>query len=127
MYKHCNCGCNCNNNCNTNNIYNFNDDLLENNSCSNINSFNIDFYNDDCACGFDEECNGFPENPMLAQSYVPMQTLNKTFTPCAALRMGTIFPELVSPYYPGLSIEQINYIKANNETKEGCNSCQNMM
>lgn len=122
MCRFCNCH-NHNNNGNTSNsLYKFNDDLIQNNSCSNINSNNDDYYNSDCSCGFDEENNGLPENPMLAQSYVPIQTLNKTFTPCAGLRMGTIFPELVSPYYPGLSIEQINYIEANNEIKEGCNS-----
>ena len=37
---------------------------------------------------------------MLAQSYVPWQTMDKTFKPCVGLKMGTIFPELVSPYVP---------------------------
>lgn len=121
------CNCKCSNNYHSNkSMYHFNEDLLENNSCTNMNNC-PDYFNSDCECGFDEEYSGFPENPMLAQSYVPVQRMNKTFTPCASLRMGTIFPELVSPYYPGLSIEQINYIRDNNEIKEGCNSCQNMM
>lgn len=124
MYRRCNCSCN--NNSNNNSLYNFNDDLINSSSCTNINSYN-DYYNDDCSCGFDEDYNVFPNNPMFGQSYVPIQNMNKTFTPCAALKMGTLFPELVSPYYPGLSIEQINYIKDNNSIKEGCNSCQNQM
>ncbi len=74
-----------------------------------------------CGCGFDEDQNLFPDNPMLAQSYVPMQYLDKTFTPCCGLKMGTIFPELVSPYRPGQSMEEIAYLKARNEIGEGCN------
>ena len=56
---------------------------------------------DSCECGFDEENYVFPENPMLAQSYVPWQIINKTFVPSVGLKMGTIFPELVSPYMQG--------------------------
>lgn len=74
-----------------------------------------------CGCGFDEGTNVFPDNPMLAQSYVPIQYMDKTFTPCCGLKMGTIFPELVSPYSPGQSMEEIAYLKARNEIGEGCN------
>lgn len=74
-----------------------------------------------CECGFDEETNLFPNNPMLAQSYVPIQYMDKTFTPYCGLKMGTIFPELVSPYRPGQSMEEIAYLKARNEIGEGCN------
>lgn len=74
-----------------------------------------------CECGFDEEYNVFPSNPMLAQSYVPIQRLNKTFTPCCGLKNGTIFPELVSPYEPGQSMQFINYLKCRNDIGEGCN------
>ena len=77
--------------------------------------------NNGCGCGFDEQMNLFPENPMLAQSYVPIQYLDKTFTPRCGLKMGTIFPELVSPYSPGQSMEEIAYLKARNEIGEGCN------
>ena len=88
---------------------------------------NADFYtekkHDACECGFNEEDSMFPQNPMLAQSYVPIQTLNKTFTPCVGLKMGTIYPELVSPYVPCQSIEEIAFIKAMNTVKEGCNKC----
>ena len=77
--------------------------------------------NNGCGCGFDEDMSLFPENPMLAQSYVPIQYMDKTFTPHCGLKMGTIFPELVSPYSPGQSMEEIAYLKAKNEIGEGCN------
>ena len=76
-----------------------------------------------CECGFDEEESAFPSNPMLAQSYVPIQQMNKTFTPCCGLKMGTIFPELVSPYAHGQSMAEINYLRNANEIGEGCNQC----
>ena len=61
----------------------------------------------------------FPENPMLAQSYVPIQYMDKTFKPSVGLKMGTIFPELVSPYFPGQSMEEINFIEKTNEIERG--------
>ncbi len=76
---------------------------------------------DVCECGFDEEDNLFPSNPMFAQSYVPWQTMDKTFTPCVGLKMGTIFPELVSPYMPGQSMEEIEFIRRTNKIGKGCN------
>ena len=42
-------------------------------------------------------------------------------TPCCGLKMGTIFPELVSPYRPGQSMEFNDYLRARNEIGEGCN------
>ena len=79
--------------------------------------------NDDCSCGFDNEYNPFPENPVLAQSYVPWQIMDKTFKPRVGLKMGTIYPELVRPYMPGQSMAEIAYIEATNEIREGCNKC----
>ncbi len=78
-----------------------------------------------CECGFDEEyeMGVFPENPMLAQSYVPWQFMDKTFKPCAGLKMGTIFPELVSPYMPCQSMRTNEFIEATNKIGEGCNKC----
>lgn len=77
-----------------------------------------------CACGFDEEpvSNMFPSNPMLGQSYVPLQEMDRTFTPCCGLKMGTIFPELVSPYMPGQSMAENDYLRRTNEIGEGCNA-----
>ena len=77
-----------------------------------------------CECGFEEEDMLFPTNPMLAQSYVPFQYMDQTFKPCVGLRNGTIFPELVSPYSPGQSMEEIAFIEKTNKIGEGCNSCQ---
>ena len=96
-------------------------DIIEN-QCIEVNSYG-DMSND-CECGFEEEYDVFPENPMLAQSYVPYQYMNKTFKPCVGLKMGTIFPELVSPYVPGQSMEEIRMIENMNEIGKGCNKCQ---
>lgn len=79
--------------------------------------------NKSCDCGFEQGESVFPQNPTLAQSYVPIQKMDKTFTPCVGLKMGTIFPELVSPYYPCQSVEEIAFIKAMNTIGEGCNKC----
>ena len=82
---------------------------------------NDTYMKDECECGFNEENNVFPENPMLAQSYVPLQTMDRTFVPSVGLKMGTIFPELVSPYMPGDSMKFIEYIRNSNKIGEGCN------
>jgi len=50
--------------------------------------------------------------------------MDKTFKPCVGLKMGTIFPELVSPYMPGQSMKEIEYLEETNKIGEGCNSCQ---
>ena len=90
--------------------------------CQNTNSYCKEYDNDECECGFDEEVGVFPTNPMLGQSYVPIQYMDRTFKPAVGLRMGTIFPELVSPYVAGQSMEEIAYIEATNQIGEGCNS-----
>ena len=114
-YRSCCC---CNNN--NNNTANLND-LIEDSSCNNSTVNNC--YEDDiCDCGFDES-NVFPSNPMYGQSYVPIQTMDKTLIPEAGLRMGTLFPELVSPYCPCQSIDEIEFLKASNTIGEGCNEC----
>ena len=77
---------------------------------------------DNCLCGFDDDgYNVFPENPMYGQSYVPIQYLDKIFKPEIGLKNGTIFPELVSPYCPNQSLQEIEYLKKNNSIGEGCN------
>ena len=101
------CRCRMDNNMNANmNIYNSNNMMR-----------NIDM----CECGFDDD-SPFPENYMYGQSYVPIQNMDTTFKPDVGLRMGTIFPELVSPYTAGQSLEEINFLRDSNEIKEGCNS-----
>ena len=94
--------------------------------CDNVmdNCCNYNDYDDCCECGYeDANCCGdiFPVSPMFAQSYVPTQRMDKTFKPCVGLQKGTIFPELVDPYYPCQSIDFINYIKKTNKIGEGCN------
>ena len=106
--------------CFNNNQENYNKDLFED-VCDNVENYTTPC--NKCECGFDEEESVFPSNPMLSQSYVPFQTMDKTFTPCVGLRMGTIFPELVSPYRPNQSVEEIAFIEATNEIGEGCNKC----
>lgn len=88
--------------------------------CKNVTN-NDKSYNSNCSCGFDEEDDGFPNNPMYAQSYVPVQEMNNTYMPCSGLDKGTIFPELVSEYCPGQSMAEIQYIMDMNTIKEGCN------
>ena len=91
--------------------------------CNNICN-DTDNYNTNCSCGFDDDDNYddvFPSNPMFGQSYVPVQTLNETYMPCSGLERGTIFPELVSPYCPGMSMAEIQYLADTNMIKEGCN------
>lgn len=113
-YTHCR-ACGCNNIVNNNN----NQDLIDD-TCNYIQN-TMALHENNCECGFDEEDNLFPTNPMFAQSYVPWQTMDKTFTPCVGLKMGTIFPELVSPYMPGQSMEEIEFIRNANTIGKGCN------
>ena len=101
---------------------NYENNMLET-SCNTVSNNYSDNDDNSCDCGFNGKENVFPENPTLGQSYVPIQTLDKTFMPCVGLKMGTIFPELVMPYSPGQSIEENAFIKELNTVKEGCNKC----
>ena len=113
--RHC---CKCNNTSNTTTDCD-NDPIESISPCMNM----CHTHEMNCNCGFDMDDNNsvFPSNPMLAQSYVPVQQMNKVFTPEVGLKMGTIFPELVSPYSPGQSIRDIEYLKSTNTIVEGCN------
>lgn len=110
--------CYCMNNNYSQNSCELKNDIMEN-KCENIISYEENI--NSCDCGFGEELSVFPENPMLAQSYVPIQYMDRTFKPAVGLKMGTIFPELVSPYVPCQSMEEINYIAMTNEIGKGCN------
>lgn len=79
----------------------------------------IDIY-DSCECGFSDYDGMFPTNPTFGQAYVPIQYMDKTFKPAIGLEMGTIFPELVSPYTPCQSMEEIEYLRTINP-KGVCN------
>ncbi|CCY99806.1 unknown [Clostridium sp. CAG:793] len=63
-----------------------------------------------CDCGFNDPAI-FPDNFMYGQSYVPIQYMNDTFKPDIGLRMGSIFPELISPYEAGDSMQEIEYLR----------------
>lgn len=104
------CRCNMNNDNNTNNC-----------NMNNVNTINLSDFERNCECGFDDN-SPFPDNYMYGQSYVPLQHMTTTFKADVGLRMGTIFPELVSPYSAGQSLEEDNFLRCSNDIKEGCNS-----
>lgn len=109
--------------CMNNNQHCQNKDMIEKACNSNKCNCPTMGYNQNCSCGFDEdEMDVFPENPMLAQSYVPIQYMDETFKPCAGLDNGTIFPELVSPYKPGDSMRENEFLRRTNTIGEGCNA-----
>ena len=116
MYRRqCCCG---RNSCGCNEYENNEMELVPANMFMNIND---NYSNDMCECGFKNSYNGLPENPILAQAYVPIQQMGRVFTPETGLRMGTIFPELVRPYMPNQSMEEKAFIEAANMVKGGCN------
>lgn len=41
------------------------------------------------------------DNQVVAMAYVPWQRWDKTYEPCRALSIGTIFPELNKPFEGG--------------------------
>lgn len=99
---------------------NKNDIIDPRQSCAMVN--NNQNQSNNCACGFNiDETSVFPSNPMYGQSYVPIQQMKKVFNPETGLKMGTIYPELVSPYSPCQSIREIEFLKSSNEIGEGCN------
>ena len=69
-----------------------------------------DNMDDKCSCGFNDP-SVFPENYMYGQSYVPIQYINTTFKPNVALKMGSLYPELVSPYEPCQGMAEIEYLR----------------
>lgn len=87
----CNSRCCCRN-CNSN--------CMNNNTCSNM-------FSNTC-----QNTNVFPENYLYGHAYTPIQTLNNTYNPEIGLQNGSIFPELVSPYSPGQSIDFIEFLRS---------------
>lgn len=111
MYNRCKCQNNhCCNSKNTDTITEINDS----NKCD-----------EKCKCGFESDPTVFPENYMYGQSYVPIQYLDKVFKPEVGLKMGTIFPELVSPYSPGQSMEENEYIRNKTRNEGKCSQIMN--
>ena len=105
-----NCRCrSCSRNCNSrnNNFNNMNTNLYTqmNNTSSNSNSSS-------CGSSMCANNNVFPENYLYGYAYTPNQCMNRTFTPESGLQNGTIFPELVSSYSPGQSIDFIEFLRS---------------
>ena len=117
----CNCRCR-KHSCLYNNMHK-DDNCMYETICNKTACNDNNGYNMNCSCGFDDDSydDVFPMNPMFGQSYVPFQTMDETYMPNCGLEKGTIFPELVSVYYPCQSMAEIQYLMDTNEIKEGCN------
>ena len=59
-----------------------------------------------------------PENPLLANAYVPYQYIDELFCPQESLAHGTTFPELVSPYTKNQSQCMIQYLSQTDTCEE---------
>ena len=75
-----------------------------------------------CNCRRCRELPVCPENPVLANSYVPYQYLDELFEPAEALANGTAFPELVRPYVQNQS-QCINRYLEETKTCEEVDEC----
>lgn len=77
---------------------------------------NCNNMNNSCSNMFANICQNtnraFPENYLYGHAYTPVQTLNSTYSPDIGLECGSIFPELVSPYSPGQSIDFIEFLRS---------------
>lgn len=113
MYRCNNNSCSCNNNCCMKKNKAIEDICDDYNSCSNM----ATTCPNHSGCGFSTPQSVFPLNPMLGQSYVPIQYMDKTFTPMCGLQKGSLFPELVSTYYPGQSMMEIDYLRMTSNTE----------
>ena len=93
--------CYCINNNYQNNSCEEQSDIMED-KCSNVANANFSCnqneYMDCCECGFEEEDNVFPENPMLGQSYVPIQYMDKTFKPNDVRKNYLKFENIMKEY-----------------------------
>ena len=104
------CRCNCRRNSRCMNYASNNNNNCRCRNCNNNSSSNT------CGCNryaneTSENTNTFPENYLYGNAYTPNFCMGKTFTPECGLANGTIFPELVSPYSPGQSIDFIEYLR----------------
>lgn len=95
--------------CNRNNNSSYNN--FSNNCCNG--------YNNDFSGGGYSNMSYNATNMSYGYTYVPYQPFNNIFSPSVGLENGTMFPELVSPYYPNQSLETMNYLR-NNSNNGGC-------
>ena len=79
------------------------------------NSNNSIYENTNCS---NNRTNVFPENYLYGHAYTPNQTLENTYVPEVGLQNGSIFPELISPYTPGQSIDFIEYLRRGGNQNE---------
>ena len=101
----CRCNSRCNSrcmNCNSNNNC-----RCRNYITNNVNSCHCNRYTNEAF----SNSNAFPDNYLYGYAYTPNFNMERTFTPECGLENGTIFPELVSPYSPGQSIDFIEYLR----------------
>ena len=85
------------------------------NRCASNNSLNNSIYASSCS---NSNQSVFPENYLYGHAYTPNQTLENTFIPEVGLQNGSIFPELISPYSPGQSIDFIEYLRRGGNANE---------
>ena len=104
------CNCNCRRNCNSNRCSNSRNSSC-NSTCQNRRRCcsNSEIFEN--MCNTSNSTPAFPENYLYGHAYTPVQTMGEVFVPELGLKHGTIFPELVSPYEPGQSMDFINYLK----------------
>jgi hypothetical protein len=90
----------------------FNNNML--NNYNNVSASSYNSYNGLYGGGY----NSMNYSSMnYANSYVPNQPFGRIFSPAEGLANGTMFPELVSSYYPNQSLEQMNFLRNN---RGGC-------
>ena len=72
-----------------------------------------------CMCGRNcRELSVMPNDPQLANAYVPYQYSKKLLCPKESLEHGTTFPELVSPYSKNQSQCVISYLRQTETCEE---------
>lgn len=76
---------------------------------------NNNIYSNTCS---NNRTNAFPENYLYGHAYTPNFVLNNTYIPEVGLENGSIFPELISPYSPGQSIDFIEYLRRGGNVNE---------
>jgi hypothetical protein len=89
----------------------FNNNALNNYNTVSASSYNS--YNGLYGGGYNS-VNYNNTNMNYANSYVPNQVFGRIFSPAEGLENGTMFPDLVSLYYPNQSLQERNFLRYNN-------------
>lgn len=96
-----------------------------NNSFNNISSDDTTTSSGGFSCPGCSNCSGYsscsgctlPSSSTCANAYVPVQTFRTIYSPATGLSNGTMFPELLSTYYPDQSLAEVNYLRNYNERR----------